>query len=277
MKKTLDFDALYQKYCLEPLNQFGQILGAPVDLSTPAYHRFLDDLKNPNYLMPDNSFYLVVDIRQEKLELAYGMQKSLGITANSIKAFLQLIHPDYLEHYLVWAMASYKTTFELRPHIKPLQQSYRITIPLKRYDNQYYWYSYHATALRIDANGMLVTHLNTYYYEGKWSEDNLRPFEACVSHKNEPQPDWERLMRTHMTDYVLDQFTNTEVDLMKIYAKTDANASTIAKTNKRWTVNTILGYNKQILAKGNKLFKCRFPDAKNVAKYCAKKQYLSIE
>ena len=273
----VDFEALYQKYCIEPMNQFGQLLGHPVDLPDDAYHLFLRNLKDPKNLMPDNSFYLVVDIRKEHFELIHGMQKSLGITANTLKAFLQLIHPDYLEPYLVWSIASYKTSFDLRSIVKPLQQSYRITLPLKRHDGQYYWYSYHATALRIDANGMLITHLNSYYYEGKWSEDNLRPFEASVSHKNEPNPAWERQLRAYMTDYVLDKFTNTEIDLMKIYARTGDNARTIAKKNKRWAVSTILGYNKQILAKGNKLFNCRFPDAKSVANYCTRKHYLTID
>ena len=175
---------------------------------------------------------------------------------------------------MIWGIASYKFAFEIKDIVKPLQQSYRITIPLRRHDNQYYWYSHHSTALRIDKEGNLIAHLNSYYYEGKWSEDNLRPFEACICHKNEPQPKWEALVKSHLSNYILDQFTNTEIDLMHYYTKGFKNAKEIAKASGRWTVHTIRDYNKQILAKGNKVFKTRFKDARSVAEYCSKNNYL---
>ena len=61
---------------------------------------------------------------------------------------------------------------------------------------------------------------------------------------------------------------------MNLYAIGYKNAKAITQTSNRWTIHTIRDYNKQILAKGNKLFNTKFKDARSVAVYCFKNNYL---
>ena len=91
-----NFEKIYQKYCVEPMQSFRPLLGEPVALNDEDYLKFLNDLKNSKNLMPDYSFYLVMDLKKQNIDFEFGMKRSIGIAPNNLKAFLQLIHPDYL-------------------------------------------------------------------------------------------------------------------------------------------------------------------------------------
>ena len=243
--------------------------GAPVNLNDAEYSDYLRQLESTyeESAEADEKFCQVINIQTMEIEFSLGVQRALGYDDNtSLQRFFQLVHPEYLESYLMWAVSAYQVAFENRDQIIPLRQSYRITLPLRHHNGEYYWYSQHATALRIDAEGHLICQLNTYYYEGKWSRYNLRPFEACLSQGNQHSVVWDRQLNSYLAaTFLLDQFRNSEIELLNLYAQGHNTAAEIMEVRKGWSKHVIYEYNKNILQKAFRITQYEFKEAKDVA------------
>ncbi len=252
--------------------------GPPVDLDDERYASYLEGLGRTydDSTEADEKFYFVINLQNLQLEYIQGLQKALGHEEEiSLEGFFQLVHPEYMEAYLMWAVSAYQVAFQNRELVIPLRQSYRITIPIRHRNGKYYWYSQHVTAIRIDAEGHIVCQLNTYYYEGEWSRFNIRPFEACLSQGNQQSPSWERQLNTHMaTNFLLDRFRNSEIELLRLYAEGHQTASEIMAVREGWSKHVIYEYNKNILQKAHRVTRFEFREAKDVALYFREKGYI---
>lgn len=263
---------------LEWLAYHTRQFGPPVDLNDADYEAYLNQLREGFAANSgaDAPFYMVLNVCSFQLEFLLGIQQALGYPDNlTLEGFFGLIHPDYLEPYQKWATAAYQVAFEKREQVIPLRQSYRVTIPLRHRNGQYFWYSQHATAIRIDADKNIICQLNTYYYEGAWNKYNLRPFEACLARDNSQWTSWENRLHSLVgTFYYLDQFRNSEIELLHLYIAGHQTVADIMQVRKGWSRHVIYEYNKNILKKAQRLTQFDFREAKDVALYLCEKGYL---
>lgn len=251
--------------------------GPPVHLNNEDYAAHLEQLrKMVDNSSADNRFYLVMNIKTMEIDFLYGFQRALGYSNDtSYRGYIQLIHPDYLRPYIIWGMSAYKVGFEMKNLLQPLKMSYRVSLPLRHSNGKYYWYSQHTTPIRLDADNNMICHLNSYAYEGEWSKYNQRPFEACLSRNNTQFEELELKMNAFIaTDFLLDDFRNSEIELLQLYKDGANSVKEIMERRAGWSKHVVYEYNKNILKKAKQIFNYEFREARDVARYFKEKGYL---
>ena len=256
---------------------FPEILKAdiqnPVNLTNEDLEALLNRYRNSKQNFPDLAFWILFRVPDFSIRESGGLLHSLEGSFSTTKEFFRLIHPDYVEPYLNWGLAAYKMALNKKAEIKPMATSYRVSIPLRTHDGSYCWYSQHATLVQFDADGNIISHLNTYYREGKWSPHNLRPFEACLNINERPSDQsLEESLFKRMTSFLLDVFTNKELELLRYYVK-DLSVSAIEEIAS-FSRHTIHEYNARVLKKSRKLFQFDFKTAKDFAIYCKERGFI---
>jgi hypothetical protein len=272
-----EFEEAFNGLPTADLQKLTATFGPPVDLDDEAYANYLNKLRTSiDGEGTDLRFYLVLNITTLELEFLCGLNRALGYPDDtSYKGILQLIHPEYLRPYLMWGMSAYKTGFTMKQLLQPLKISYRVSLPLLHSNGKYYWYSQHTTPIRVDKDHNLICHLNSYAYEGEWSIYNQRPFEACLSRNNTQFEVLENKMHEILaTDFILDNFRNSEVELLQLYIDGAQNAKAIMERREGWSKHVVYEYNKNVLKKAKALFNYDFREARDVALYFREKGYL---
>jgi hypothetical protein len=136
-------------------------LGEPVHFSEEASQKVLEDLKKD--IIMRQKFAVVVDVKTQKILWHLNTEKLLKYKGElTTDKFFLLIHADFLVDFIKWAQASYIFIFQNRHLVDPLNQSSRLTIPLKMHDNKYHWVLQEVMPFQVDASNYVVTHLNIY-------------------------------------------------------------------------------------------------------------------
>lgn len=145
--------------------------GEPVDLNEEECEKVIESLKSNSF--SKYKFYFVLDIRSMKHTYMLNVEKFLTLKNNnfSVDATFRAIHPDYLVENLQWAETTFRyvtTELKFSEGFKPLQQYYRIQVPMKLLDNNYHWLMMECSPLQLDKNNNVITVLISYTV--------LRPF-----------------------------------------------------------------------------------------------------
>lgn len=247
-------------------------LGEPVNLSPTDFEDLLARMHRYRDYYPSMSFWLVINLRDNSIVDVEGAEESLGAAIHTRVDLLKLIQPDYLPTYFQWVYASYELSMKIRDRILPMQVSFRMSIPLRHKNNEFYWYSVHTTVTQVDASGYIITYLNTYYMEGKWSERSLKPFETYLQLKNEPDLEAEQNLYAIMAPFIIDEFTNSELEVITLYSGGESGEEVAQKIG--WSKHTLYEYNTTILKKARRIFQYDFRTAKEFAKFCLEKGFI---
>lgn len=270
----LDFNDIFETYCASPMKVLAQYLGEPVNISEDLYDSFKEGICKNSNSFGERPFHMVVNMRKQEIEFQHGFNRLMGTSETvSLKRFLRRIHPDYLVPFLLWGIAVYEFAMYGNVKVEPLKQSYRISIPLRVRDGKYYWFTQISTAIRLDENGNLVCHYNKYCYEEEFLQSNLKPVLGHLSRENESAPELNQLLRFQATSFILDDFTNAELELIRLYTE-GLDIHRIRNTKKRWSSHTIHDLNKQIIAKTKKVFQKDFKDARQAAEFLKENHFL---
>lgn len=268
------YETLYNDLVVQPSEAYRAAIGQPVHLDPTAFDLFLERLKGFRELYPNVTFWQVIDYKTLEITHSDGDRELFGHKFKTFKNVFQHMHPDYVHPYLRWRTAAFELILSQSLKINPLDVAYRFGIPLQTQDNHYYWFTMSSTILQIDAQGKIVSTLQTFFQDMKWSPRNLRPVEASLSIRNPDSQDIENLILTKISLQLIDEFTNAELDLLALYAKNET-PKTIMES-KKWSRHTLHEYNANILRKARMLFVYDFRNARNFAEYCQEKGYIQF-
>lgn len=266
------FDELYQSLVVQPSVAYRAAIDAPVNLDPAAFSSLLNRLRDYHHLYPGMTFWLIVEYKTLAISASDGDMAFFGRKLNILKDMLRMIHPDYVLPYLRWRAAAYELVFKQSTKIVPLEMGYRQSVPLLGKDGQYFWFAMYSTIAQLDANERIVTNLQTFHLEGKWTEHNQRPFEASVQIRNFSETELDRDLISQMSLSLIDEFTNAELDLLSLYGS-GKSVEEILQI-KSWSRHTLHEYNANLLKKAKNLFVFDFRNARDFAEYCLKKGFI---
>ena len=152
------------------MNRQTKNYGEPVDLSEEECSKVFDSLKAEGF--SKYRFFFVIDIRTMKITFSYNIEKFIAFknTFTTDDTF-RVTHPDYLLSNIQWAESTFRyvtTVLKFTEGFKPLQQYYRIQVPMKLIDGNYHWMLTECSPLQLDKDKNIITALLTYTV--------LRPF-----------------------------------------------------------------------------------------------------
>ena len=272
MPGTLPIDEFYEQYVAKPSEAYRQTIGPAEHLDAVAFEQFVSRLKDFRKLYPNIAFWQIIDFKTLQVIHSDGDPDLFGRPFDSFKDVFRVMHPDYLLPYLRWRSAAFDLIYTQKVPLDPLNVAYRLSIPLKIRTGVYFWFTMNSTIVQIDSQGKMVTMLQTYYMEGRWSPRNLRPVEASVSIRSVQHNELENQIITQLSLQLIDEFTNAELDLLTLYASGKTNDE--IQESKSWSKHTLHEYNANLLRKAKKLFVYDFRSARNFAEYCAEKGYI---
>ena len=153
------------------MNRQTKNYGEPVDLSEEECEKVFESLKSSSF--SKYKFYFVLDIRTMKHTYMLNVGKFLTQKNNnfSVDSTFRAIHPDFLIENLQWAESTFRfvtTELKFTEGFKPLQQYYRIQVPMKLIDGNYHWMMMECSPLQLDRDKNVITVLISYTM--------LRPF-----------------------------------------------------------------------------------------------------
>lgn len=263
------FDELYESHVVQPSAAYRAVIGAPVNLDAAGMSDMLSRLRNYHNLYPGMAFWILIRYKDLSIPASEGDDAFFGHKLDTVKEQYRLIHPDYLLPYLRWRSAAYELVFKQNINIEPLEMGYRQSVPMQAKDGEYYWFAMYSTVAQLDANGRIVSNLQTFYRESKWSPRNLRPFEASIILKNITETELHRNLIGQISLSLIDEFTNAELDLLSLYGA-GKTAEEIQEA-KSWSRHTLHEYNANLLKKAKSLFVYDFRNAREFAEYCLEK------
>lgn len=268
------FDELYESFVVQPSAAYRTVIGQPVNLDAEEFAKLLTRLRDYHNYYPGMAFWLVIDYKSLTISASEGDEAFFGRKLYSVKDNFQLIHPDYLLPFFRWRAAAYQLVFKQYAKITPLEMGYRQSLPLRAKDGQYFWFAMYSTIAQLDENGRIVSNLQTFYPEGKWSARNLRPFEASIQIRNSSESELDQDLISQLSLALIDEFTNAELDLLTLYGA-GKTAEEILQT-KSWSRHTLHEYNANLLKKAKNLFVYDFRNAREFAGYCLDKGFIRI-
>lgn len=274
MLGNLPFEKLYDSLILEPSIAYRATLGPPVHISPEALQAFLVKLKDFRETSLSMAFWLVIDFKHLTITHSDGDDEIFGRKLKTAKDFYRLVHPDYFLPYLRWRGAAYESIYKGSVSIDPLEVDFRVTIPLETAENQYYWFNINSTILQVDAENRIVTNLQTFYRESKWSARTMRPLEASVQIRKTTNKDLESRLIAQLSLQMIDEFTDAELDLLSLYAAGKPADAVMA--TKGWSRHTLHEYNANLLRKAKALFVYDFRNAREFAEYAQEKGIIRI-
>ena len=265
-------DKLYESLVVQPSAAYRAAIGAPVNLDPVAFSQLLDRLRDYHHLYPGMTFWLIVEFKTLAISASDGDVAFFGRKLNTLKDMFRMIHPDYVLPFLRWRAAAYELAFKQNNKIVPLEFGYRQSVPLKEKDGQFFWFAMYSTIAQSDANEKIVTILQTFHLEGKWTEHNQRPFEAGIQTRNFSETALDRDLISQLSLSLIDEFTNAELDLLSLYGS-GKSVEEILQI-KSWSRHTLHEYNANLLKKAKNLFVYDFRNARDFAEYCLKKGFI---
>ena len=265
---------------LEPLKQqldaYALELGAPVRYTDAEALSFWNEKVLQTAVQPD-TFHTVLDFRKVGFSYVHGLQEALGISGEfSFWDYLQRIHPDMLELYLLWGMEAMNMANNYKLDIDPFNYTYRIALPLLHENGSYLWAFQNSTAFQLDEKNQLVSQLNTYRLGVALHEGEITTMKGeFFAQKASPQA-WNKIFLQRMGKKILEVFTPKEVQLLRSYAAGIHNSQEVSK---RFHVsqNTIYTHNKHITRKASDLFRRGFHNALEVSDYLKNNGYLTLD
>ncbi len=267
-------DEFYERYVAGPSEEYRQTIGPAEHLDAEAFDQFVGRLKDFRKLYPNITFWQIVDFKTFQVVHSDGDLDVFGRPFVTFKDIFRVMHPDYLLPYLRWRTAAFDLIYTQKVTPEPLNVSYRFGIPLKTRADAFFWFTMNSTIVQIDNQGRIVTMLQTFYQESRWSPRNLRPVEAGLNIRATGHSDIENQIITQLSLQLIDEFTNAELDLLALYASGKTNDAIQAA--KSWSKHTLHEYNANLLRKAKKLFVYDFRSARNFAEYCAEKGYIKF-
>ena len=272
LMQKLPFDELFEYFVVRPSTTYRQAIGEPVNLDEANFSNLLSRLGDFQTYYPGMAFWQIIQYKTLTILTGGGDVDIFGRKLESVKDFVRTISRDYQLPYFRWRAAAYELIFRQGIPSEPLQVGYRQTIPLKARDGETYWFTMHSTISQIDANGRIVTNLQTFYLDGKWSARNLRPFEASIYIRNFANSALDQELKDQLSLSLIDEFTNAELDLLSLYAS-GKTVDEILKA-RSWTRHTLHEYNANLLKKAKNLFVYDFRNAREFAEYCLEKGFI---
>ena len=138
-----------------------QKIGEPVQLTEEACRKIFADMKADKLMT--HKFAMMVNIKMMKIPFHFNTEKFLPYKGKlELTKFFNLIHLNFAIDYIKWGQAVYAFIIKEQENFEPLDYNYRLTIPLKLKDGQYYWVLQESFLLQKDANNRLVSNLNIY-------------------------------------------------------------------------------------------------------------------
>lgn len=267
-------DELYESYVVQPSTAYRAAVGEPVNLDAAGLSALLSRLRDFHDYYPGMAFWLIVQYKTLTIMASEGVEAFFGHSLDTVKDHLQTIHPDYVLPYLRWRTAAYQLVFRQNTKIVPLEMEYRLSVPLRSKDGQYFWFAMYSTITQLDAEGRIVSNLQSFYPEGKWSARNLRPVEASIQIRNFSETALNQDLVSQLSLALIDEFTNAELDLLTLYGSGKTAEEILQK--KSWTRHTLHEYNANLLKKAKNLFVYDFRSARDFAEYCLEKGFIHI-
>lgn len=269
------FDELYERHIERPSAAYRSAVGPPVNLDPVAFEQFVARLKNFRDEYPNMAFWQMIDYKSLNITHSEGDQETFGHRLTSVKDFFKQVHPDYIVPFLRWRTAAYSLILHDRMVVTPLEAVFRIALPLQVVDGQYLWFYMNSTIVQVDSEGRIVTNLQTFYREGKWSPRTLRPLEASIHIRNVTDSSLDEQLAAQLSLQVIDEFTDAELDLLTLYAASKTTEQ--VRQEKSWSRHTLHEYNANLLRKAKALFVYDFRNARDFAEYCLDKGFIRLK
>lgn len=123
---------------------------------------------------------LSIDInRGPVITFRHRLEEHFGKQDLSFQDFVEIVHPSWAPFYLGSAEIAYKISTENPEWPISPEACYSIFVPLRKHDNQYYWYQQFSFPAYTDPEtGMLAAHFNCYHELGPY--ENFRPSPPSV-------------------------------------------------------------------------------------------------
>jgi hypothetical protein len=252
-------------------------LGYPIHLDNKAYDNFLDTLTQDKLMQ--QKFALVVDIKNQKIIWHLHIEKFIPYKGLfETDKFFKRIHPDFLLDFLKWVQATYVFVTQNKDIIKPLNQSSRLTLPLKLIDNKYYWILQEVIPLQVDAANNLVTHLNIYTIVRPMEDGEKVKLVGRLYNDGFEVKEWTQMVwKTYFTSKFF-EFTTAQrqiLDILQINIELSNTEIAIALNKLK---NTIDVQNKLILARAKEAFPNQpFKNVKELVKFLGDIGYFNEE
>lgn len=269
------FDELYERHIERPSAAYRSAIGPPVNLSPTAFEEFLARLKNFGEEYPNMAYWHIIDYKTLQITHSEGDLELFGRKLTSVKDFFKQIHPDYVVPYLRWRTAAYSLILNQHLVVTPFEAVFRVSLPLQMIDGSYSWFYMNSTSAQVDAEGRLVSNMQTFYREGKWSPHILRPLEASLQIRNLFDNALEKQLIAQLSLQMIDEFTDAELDLLTLYAADKTTHQVLEE--KSWSRHTLHEYNANLLRKAKSLFVYEFRNAREFAGYCLEKGFIHLK
>lgn len=231
--------------------------GSPVFLSDEECLKVYESIKNDQF--SKNKFVFVMDVCKSSIIFQYNMEKFLPFKKNyTVDDSFKATHPDYLVELLRWAETTFRyvaTELKASQNFKPMEQHYRVTVPMKMKDGKYHWMLQDTSPLQFDKNNNVVTVMNTFTMVRPFITGEKIPLMGTLYDDNFDQIEWNqsfwKMFFLHKP-FDLTPEQNKIIEVLTL--NSDLTNSEIAeKLNKK--KNTIDIQNKQILERARESFK----------------------
>lgn len=236
------------------MNSYSKLIGDPVHLSPEEYQSVLDNIKSEK--IDKNRFYLVLNLKKLEIVFSHNVENFFNHFGEiTLEYFFKNIHKDYLGEFISWAETVYMYSLEMGEYIIPLKQTFRILVPLKLKDNQYYWVLQECQPLQVDKENRLVSHLNTYSIIQEYSTRKEWSLLGEIWDENFKQKAWSKTVKKRYF-FSPSVFTVTPKEReILLYLLNNPNASNKEiGLNFNITTNTVNVHTKQILRKAKQSF-----------------------
>lgn len=250
------------------MNQLTANYSEPVNMTDEEVHQYMKPLAEKPPFGVD--FYMITGTISNEITYPIGVKENLPINGKKFQDidYFQLVHPDYAIDYLEWAQAAY-IAVEKKSKLKQieiLKTSYRLTFPILKKNQGYWWVRMAVTPLQVDANNNLITHLNSYSFLGPFDEkEPRRPLigEIWEEQTKAMYTSWTRDLRKAKNMIRLFQMTQAERHILEIASRfPDYKSADIATMLDKKT-NTIERHRRNIIAKAKDAFPA-FQDRKRL-------------
>ncbi len=228
--------------------------GKPVNWSNEKLKEFFQTLGENRFMT--NRFSIAVDLRVNQAIFQMNVENYLDYEgAFTIDKYLRTVHLDYLRDYLKWSVTLYLHAKNIKDTLVPMQQSFRLALPMKLKKIGYHWVLMEAFPVQMDMENNMVTHLNIF--------TPLRPFDSKdkipligdfwdkhTRHEEWTQAIWKKVF-TSPNCFILTPEQRRIVDLLR-KSPDLTNAEVAQHLGKQ--KNTIDVQNKQILVRARDCF-----------------------
>ncbi len=252
--------------------------GDPIYLSEEECQKIYENIKADKYTK--NRYFFVMDIRTSKIKFEYNMEKFLPYKKKyTVDDSFKATHPDYLLEVLMWAETTFRyvtTELKLSQNFKPMEQHYRVTIPIKMKDGKYHWMLQDTSPLQFDKNNNVVTVMNTFTMVRPFITGEKIPLMGTLYDENFDQIEWNQAFWKMFFLHKPFVLTPEQDKIIEILTQNSdlSNTEIAEKLNKK--KNTIDIQNKQILDRARESFKNeKFENVREVVSFLKSVQFFS--